>query len=973
MANEFAFSFGEQGVDGVGHLNILDIPGGFTNLDKPVTLDYKNHAPNTRVGIHKEAALEYPLDIVGDTKIDGNLIVTGNIVGDGSPLVSTFQEDKIYYGQDAQGLPIAEHIQNILSGNNVTPINTTTAIVGANNFGNEIDVSKDGLLMVTLNSCLESETTASDIRLGIKLKITKTPSGGGVTTIYENEILAEGEEIQYASDFHNLFLHHTEPVSALDKINYIVTVTNYGADGTIMINGNNGGGTDSQGFEKEFIEVKTVLLGISDNEYVNKSSPILGGNLDVANNYIFSSTGDITFNDHLIPHADNTYDIGSADKKVRDLYVSESSLWVGDLHKVTVSGGKLKFRKRKTSVVPAAVTAAGGDEAGALASAGVGTLGDMKLKHWKAYMRTLGGQGSAEVPDIFRDNAVDYEEDVNADFWVENNAGGITCTTPITVGAITIPNTDGTADQVLKTDGAGALSWTAMGGGGGGAGDITGLSDCLIENNSLYIGNDPSGTTDTAEYNVVVGLTALDAITTGDKNVAIGYDAGEKITTGFKNTMMGFQSCFNMIEGTHNTTFGYRAGEGILGSYNICIGSEAGKDDIQEGSNNILLGSSTDVSSADGTNQIVIGHSATGLGNNKITLGNASITDVYMSQDSGATVHCGAITATGDLSITGDTHTFESANSADPLIIIKNTTNDANGSRLRFIKDKGAAGADNDICGLVEFYGDDDSENNILFAKIEGGVADASNGSERGSLKLYVAENDGNNTAGLSLIGSTTDGEVDVTIGAGADSLTTIAGDVAVTGSVDCNSVVVGDVTALSKSDVGPFTTSIGADGKGLISYSQSLLVASADDGDIIAPSNDIKIPQNSMIKRVVAVVTELSNLDTYNVNLLLSTTGSQTVGNLIVNHYHITGTGSNTKKIIGGMGDLVSALSVEAQIELGTINGVKGRCYVNDVSFCTGPAPTYLYICNSETSNGNVNPTAGKINIFIEYYGFFF
>jgi hypothetical protein len=30
----------------------------------------------------------------------------------------------------------------------------------------------------------------------------------------------------------------------------------------------------------------------------------------------------------------------------------------------------------------------------------------------------------------------------------------------ITAGAITIPNTDGTANQVLKTDGSGSLSWS---------------------------------------------------------------------------------------------------------------------------------------------------------------------------------------------------------------------------------------------------------------------------------------------------------------------------------------------------------------------------------------------------------------------------------------------------------------------------------------------------------------------------------
>ena len=36
----------------------------------------------------------------------------------------------------------------------------------------------------------------------------------------------------------------------------------------------------------------------------------------------------------------------------------------------------------------------------------------------------------------------------------------------------------------------------------GGASNVTGLSDALVEDNSLYIGNDPSSTTSTAEYNL---------------------------------------------------------------------------------------------------------------------------------------------------------------------------------------------------------------------------------------------------------------------------------------------------------------------------------------------------------------------------------------------------------------------------------------------------------------------------------------
>ena len=47
-----------------------------------------------------------------------------------------------------------------------------------------------------------------------------------------------------------------------------------------------------------------------------------------------------------------------------------------------------------------------------------------------------------------------------------------------------------------------------------------------------------------------------------------------------------------------------------------------------------------------------------------------------------------------DVEFGGDTATFTSANANDPLVVIKNTANDADGARLQFVKDKGAAGAD---------------------------------------------------------------------------------------------------------------------------------------------------------------------------------------------------------------------------------------------------------------------------------------
>ncbi len=55
----------------------------------------------------------------------------------------------------------------------------------------------------------------------------------------------------------------------------------------------------------------------------------------------------------------------------------------------------------------------------------------------------------------------------------------------------------------------------------------------LKETNSIWVGSDPSSTTDDAQKNIAVGTTALDAVTTGDDVVAIGYDALTDNTEGY--------------------------------------------------------------------------------------------------------------------------------------------------------------------------------------------------------------------------------------------------------------------------------------------------------------------------------------------------------------------------------------------------------------------------------------------------------
>jgi hypothetical protein len=72
------------------------------------------------------------------------------------------------------------------------------------------------------------------------------------------------------------------------------------------------------------------------------------------------------------------------------------------------------------------------------------------------------------------------------------------------------------------------------------------------------------------------------------------------------------------------------------------------------------------------------------------------------------------------------------------------------GARLKFLKDKGAAGADNDEVGEIVFSGDNDAQQQTQFASIVATINDASDGAEEGKLVLNVASHDGESQPGLT-------------------------------------------------------------------------------------------------------------------------------------------------------------------------------------------------------------------------------
>ena len=177
------------------------------------------------------------------------------------------------------------------------------------------------------------------------------------------------------------------------------------------------------------------------------------------------------------------------------------------------------------------------------------------------------------------------------------------------------------------------------------AGDSDGAGDYNVFVGELAGG---SGTqTDDADNNVGLGYNALNALTTGDSNTAVGAYALTDNLTGEYNIAIGVEALKNPQAPSKNIMIGYQAGLATTlnvptanigvgyqalkslsnGNFNVALGTNAG-DVISTGDNCVVLGHGADPSGADAQNQIVIGASTTGTGDNEIALGNTSISAI---------------------------------------------------------------------------------------------------------------------------------------------------------------------------------------------------------------------------------------------------------------------------------------------------------------------------------------------------------
>ena len=179
----------------------------------------------------------------------------------------------------------------------------------------------------------------------------------------------------------------------------------------------------------------------------------------------------------------------------------------------------------------------------------------------------------------------------------------------------TLPAADGSANQLLTTNGSGVLSWSTAAGG---------LSSDAQKNTVGGTNAGDSFTGTDATNNTLIGYDAGTAVTTGDYNVALGSDAGKSITTGSHNVSIGFEANNALTAQSKSVAIGYQAGKASTGyASSVYIGEEAGIA-TTSGGGNVMIGYKAGHSNTTPSENTFIGkeagqyneegHSNTGIG-----------------------------------------------------------------------------------------------------------------------------------------------------------------------------------------------------------------------------------------------------------------------------------------------------------------------------------------------------------------------
>jgi len=354
-----------EALEVVGNIKATSLEGTGTNI---TALD----AGNITSGTISNAILP--------TNISATNISATNISGDGSGITNL----------DATEL--TGTISNAILPTNISATNISATNISGDGSGiTNLDATQ-------LTGIIDNNRLPTDISITGDLTAKNLNVTGSTTTIYTDTYQTENLEIvSTGADVPSLKITH----NTTSSINIMQVTDTTGTQSLTMTHDGN--------------------IGIGTN------NPLAPLHIYDTSDVLKVSNSEITINRSILPETNDSVDIGSAERKIRDMYISDNSLWIGDDHKLAVSGdGKMKFRKRRTSTLPKVLRDASGDDEAAVAYINSlhGTsyqyVTELKLNHVLSYARTINPE--YKTSDIFGDETEDYEQDTAADAWQINNS-----------------------------------------------------------------------------------------------------------------------------------------------------------------------------------------------------------------------------------------------------------------------------------------------------------------------------------------------------------------------------------------------------------------------------------------------------------------------------------------------------------------------------------------------------------------------
>ena len=289
-----------------------------------------------------------------------------------------------------------------------------------------------------------------------------------------------------------------------------------------------------------------------------------------------------------------------------------------------------------------------------------------------------------------------------------------------------------------------------------------------------------------------MGATATTTTIKGNLNVveAVTLDTTLGVTgiaTFTESPILNGGDITNAVVATANNIFATSTGKTTLGGGAIDMGATATTTTIK-GNLNVVeavkLDTTLDVTGLttltgdlyiEGDIDMATGKKLTWVNDNQSISGTAT----GITIETNDTLQINAYTS---VTMDAPSFVFTSTTSEKPLFEIVNAANDATGSHLRLANKRGSNnGANADVAGTVDFFTNNDAQNNQGFAEVKVVATATTSGSEQGTMTIGVActDNGGIDTV-LTIAGGTN----------AAGSTTTIAGNLNVIGAAGATNIV---------------------------------------------------------------------------------------------------------------------------------------------------------------------------------------